>query len=58
VRLGRHDRILEDILGHRSFLGQQQYREVDMAKASASWYDNAYKPIADLYSGSPRDGSS
>jgi ParB-like nuclease domain len=47
-RLGRYDRILEDILGHRYFLGLQQYREVDMAEASASWYDNVYKPIADL----------
>ena len=47
-RLGRYDRILEDILGHRYFLGLQQYREVDMEEASASWYDNVYKPIADL----------
>jgi ParB-like nuclease domain len=47
-RLGRYDRILEDILGHRYFLGLQQYREVAMAEASASWYDNVYKPIADL----------
>jgi hypothetical protein len=47
-RLGRYDRILEDILGHRYFMGLQQYREVDMAEASASWYDNVYKPIADL----------
>jgi hypothetical protein len=47
-RLGRYDRILEDILGHRYFLGLQNYREVDMAEASASWYDNVYKPIADL----------
>jgi hypothetical protein len=47
-RLGRYDRIFEDILGHRYFLGLQQYREVDIAQASASWYDNVYKPIADL----------
>jgi len=47
-RLGRYDRILEDILGHRYFLGLQQSREVDMADASASWYDNVYKPIAEL----------
>ncbi|MDQ6711666.1 MAG: ParB N-terminal domain-containing protein [Candidatus Dormibacteraeota bacterium] len=47
-RLGRYDRIFEDILGHRYFLGLQQYREVGMAEASASWYDNVYKPIADL----------
>jgi hypothetical protein len=47
-RLGRYDRIFEDILGHRYFLGLQQYREVGMAEASASWFDNVYKPIADL----------
>jgi hypothetical protein len=47
-RLGRYDRIFEDILGHRYFLGLQQYREIDIADASASWYDNVYKPIADL----------
>jgi hypothetical protein len=47
-RLGRYDRIFEDILGHRYFMGLQQYREVSVAEASASWYDNVYKPIADL----------
>ena len=47
-RLGRYDRIFEDILGHRYFMGLQQYREVSIAEASASWYDNVYKPIADL----------
>ena len=47
-RLGRYDRIFEDILGHRYFMGLQQYHEVDIAEASASWYDNVYKPIADL----------
>jgi hypothetical protein len=47
-RLGRYDRIFEDILGHRYFMGLQQYREVSIADASASWYDNVYKPIADL----------
>jgi hypothetical protein len=47
-RLGRYDRILEDILGHRYFLGLQQNRESDIAEASASWYDNVYKPIIEL----------
>jgi hypothetical protein len=47
-RLGRYDRIFEDILGHRYFMGLQQYREVSIAEATASWYDNVYKPIADL----------
>jgi hypothetical protein len=47
-RLGRYDRIFEDILGHRYFMGLQQFREVSIAEASASWYDNVYEPIADL----------
>ncbi|HKV31657.1 MAG TPA: hypothetical protein VJT14_11655 [Candidatus Dormibacteraeota bacterium] len=47
-RLGRYDRIFEDILGHRYFMGLQQYREVGVGEASASWYDNVYKPIAEL----------
>jgi hypothetical protein len=47
-RLGRYDRIFEDILGHRYFMGLQQYHEVGIAEASGSWYDNVYKPIADL----------
>jgi hypothetical protein len=29
-------------------MGLQQYREVSIAEATASWYDNVYKPIADL----------
>src|SRR5207237_10270917 len=47
-RLGRYDRIFEDIIGHRYFMGLQQYREVDIAEASASWYDNVSHPISDL----------
>jgi ParB-like nuclease domain len=47
-RLGRYDHIFEHILGHRYFLGLQQGREVDIAEAAASWYDNVYQPIASL----------
>ena len=47
-RLGRYDRIFEEILGHRYFLGLQHGREVDLAEAAASWYDNVYQPIARL----------
>ena len=36
-RLGRYDRIFEDILGHRYFMGLQQFREVGIGEASASW---------------------
>jgi hypothetical protein len=47
-RLGRYDRIYEHILGHRYFLGLQQYREVSVAEAAASWFDMVYQPIARL----------
>ena len=47
-RLGRYDRIFEHILGHRYFLGLQQGREVGLAEAAASWYDNVYQPIVSL----------
>ena len=47
-RLGRYDRIFEHILGHRYFLGLQRGREVDIAEAAASWYDNVYQPIVSL----------
>jgi ParB-like nuclease domain len=47
-RLGRYDRIFEDILGHRYFLGLQQGHEVEITQAAASWYDNVYQPIVSL----------
>ena len=47
-RLGRYDRILEHILGHRYFLGLEQGREVPVDEAAASWYDHVYRPIIDL----------
>jgi hypothetical protein len=47
-RLGRYDRIFEHILGHRYFLGLQQGRQIDIAEAAASWYDNVYQPIVSL----------
>ncbi len=45
-RLGRYDEIFKHILGHRYFLGVEQHREVPLAEAAASWYDNVYTPIA------------
>lgn len=45
-RLGRYDEIFKHILGHRYFLGLEQHREVPLAEAAASWYDNVYTPIA------------
>jgi uncharacterized ParB-like nuclease family protein len=47
-RLGRYDEIFEHILGHRYFLGLERGREVPLAEAAASWYDNVYTPIAKL----------
>ncbi|HEY8813948.1 MAG TPA: ParB N-terminal domain-containing protein [Candidatus Dormibacteraeota bacterium] len=47
-RLGRYDEILKHILGHRYFLGLEQGREVTVADAAASWYDNVYQPIIKL----------
>jgi hypothetical protein len=47
-RLGRYDRMLEHILGHRYFLGVEQGREVPIDEAAASWYDHVYRPIIDL----------
>jgi hypothetical protein len=48
-KLGRYDRLYEHILGHRYFLGLEQGREVPVPEAAASWYDNVYKPIANLF---------
>jgi uncharacterized ParB-like nuclease family protein len=45
-RLGRYDEIFTHILGHRYFLGLERGREVSVADAAASWYDNVYTPVA------------
>lgn len=50
-KLGRYDRLYEHILGHRYFLGLDQGREMPVPEAAASWYDNVYRPIADLFKG-------
>ena len=47
-RLGRYDEIFKHILGHRYFLGLEQHREMPLAEAAASWYDNVYTPIANV----------
>jgi len=47
-RLGRYDRILEHILGHRYFLGLEQGRQVPLPEAAASWFDNVYQPVIHL----------
>jgi uncharacterized ParB-like nuclease family protein len=45
-RLGRYDEIFKHILGHRYFLGLERGREVSLAEAAVSWYDNVYTPVA------------
>jgi len=45
-RLGRYDEIFKHILGHRYFLGLESKKEVSVAEAAASWYDNVYAPVA------------
>jgi uncharacterized ParB-like nuclease family protein len=45
-RLGRYDEIFKHILGHRYFLGLEGKKEVSVAEAAASWYDNVYTPVA------------
>jgi uncharacterized ParB-like nuclease family protein len=45
-RLGRYDEIFKHILGHRYFLGLERGREIPLAEAAASWYDNVYTPVA------------
>jgi hypothetical protein len=47
-RLGQYDRILENILGHRYFLGLEQGREVPLPEAAASWFDYVYLPVIRL----------
>jgi FAD/FMN-containing dehydrogenase len=47
-RLGRYDELMTHILGHRYFLGLDQQRDVPLAEAAASWYDNVFVPIRDL----------
>jgi ParB-like nuclease domain len=47
-RLGRYDEIFNHILGHRYFLGLERGREVPVAEAAASWYDNVYLPVAEV----------
>jgi hypothetical protein len=47
-RLGRYDEIFKHILGHRYFIGLERGRELSLAEAAVSWYDNVYTPIAKL----------
>lgn len=44
-RLGRYDEILKHILGHAYFASREQNRDLSLAEASASWYDNVYQPV-------------
>ena len=44
-RLGRYDEILKHILGHAYFASREHNRDLSLAEASASWYDNVYQPV-------------
>ncbi len=42
-------RILEEhIAVHRHYMGLEQQREITMAEAITSWYDNVYMPVAQI----------
>lgn len=45
---GQYERLLEHIAVHRYYMGQEQSREILYQEAVASWYDNVYKPLADI----------
>jgi hypothetical protein len=47
-QLGRYDKILEHILGHRYFLGLERGYEVPVPEAAVSWYDSVYRPVMDV----------
>ncbi|MDQ6743181.1 MAG: hypothetical protein M3Z97_09795, partial [Candidatus Dormibacteraeota bacterium] len=47
-QLGRYDKILEHILGHRYFLGLERGYEVPIPEAAMSWYDSVYRPVMDV----------
>ena len=47
-QLGRYDKLLEHILGHRYFLGLQRGYEVPIPEAAMSWYDSVYRPVMEV----------
>ncbi len=45
---GRYAALLEHIQVHQYYLGLEQQRDVPYEEAVASWYDNVYRPVAEL----------
>ena len=45
---GRYDVLLEHIQVHKYFINLDKRGEIPYADAVASWYDNVYRPIADV----------
>jgi hypothetical protein len=45
---GRYDVLLEHIQVHKYFINLDKKEEIPYAEAVVSWYDNVYKPIADV----------
>lgn len=46
--LGRYDDLLEHISAHRWYMGIEQDRPIEWQEAVLDWYDNFYKPLADI----------
>ncbi len=45
---GRFIEMLRHIQGHKYFLNEDKDEEIPFLEAAASWYENLYKPIADI----------
>ncbi|MGA7731808.1 MAG: transcriptional regulator [Chloroflexia bacterium] len=46
--LGRYDNLLEHISAHRWYMGIEQNRPIEWEEAVLDWYDNIYKPLAEI----------
>jgi hypothetical protein len=46
--LGRYDDLIEHISAHRWYMGIEQNRPIEWQEAVLDWYDNIYKPLADI----------
>ena len=42
-------KLLEHIVVHRWYLGEQKEREILFSEAVLSWYDNFYLPLVELF---------
>lgn len=46
--LGGYDRLIEHIAVHRYFMGESAKREISEDEAVRHWYEEIYKPVADV----------